>query len=78
MPLGGASEKTGSHKGYGWGMVCELFSSILSMGNTSDECCTFDDKTGICHGFIVIDPGYLRRSHRNQGPSLRLPPEAAG
>ena len=56
MPLGGASEKTGSHKGYGWGMVCELFSSILSMGNTSDECCTFDDKTGICHGFIVIDP----------------------
>lgn len=56
MPLGGASEKTGSHKGYGWGMVCELFSSILSLGNTSDECCTFDDKTGICHGFIAIDP----------------------
>ena len=55
-PLGGSSEKTGSHKGYGWGMVCELFSSILSQGNTSDECCTFEDKTGICHGFIAIDP----------------------
>lgn len=55
-PLGGSSEKTGSHKGYGWGMVCELFSSILSLGNTSDECCTFEDKTGICHGFIAIDP----------------------
>lgn len=56
MPLGGQSEKTGSHKGYGYGMVCELFSSILSMGNTSDECCTFPDKTGICHGFMALDP----------------------
>lgn len=55
-PLGGGTEKLGSHKGYGWGMVCELFSSILSCGNTSDECCTFDDKTGICHGFTAIDP----------------------
>lgn len=55
-PLGGATEKLGSHKGYGWGMVCELFSSILSCGNTSDECCTFEDKTGICHGFTAIDP----------------------
>ncbi len=55
-PLGGSLEKTGSHKGYGWGMVCELLSSILSLGNTSDECCTFEDKTGICHGFIAVDP----------------------
>lgn len=55
-PLGGSQEKLGSHKGYGWGMVCELFSSILSMGNTSDECCTFEGKTGICHGFTAIDP----------------------
>ena len=56
MPLGGATEQLGSHKGYGWGMVAELFSSILSMGVTSDECCTFPDKTGICHGFAAIDP----------------------
>lgn len=32
MPLGGNEEVTGSHKGYGYGMLCELFSSILSMG----------------------------------------------
>jgi LDH2 family malate/lactate/ureidoglycolate dehydrogenase len=56
MPLGGSEEISGSHKGYGNGMVAELFSSILSMGNTSDECCTFPDKTGICHGFAAIDP----------------------
>ena len=40
MPLGGSEEVTGSHKGYGYGMLCELFSSILSMGVTSDSCCT--------------------------------------
>lgn len=56
MPLGGSEEISGSHKGYGNGMIAELFSSILSMGNTSDECCTFDDKTGICNGFAAIDP----------------------
>ena len=33
MPLGGNEEVTGSHKGYGYGMLCELFSSILSMVN---------------------------------------------
>lgn len=26
MPLGGNKEVTGSHKGYGYGMLCELFS----------------------------------------------------
>ena len=56
MPLGGSSETSGSHKGYGYGMIAELFSSILSMGVTSNECCTFPDKTGICHGFAAINP----------------------
>lgn len=56
MPLGGSGETLGSHKGYGYGMIAELFSSILSQGVTSDSCCTFDDKTGICHGFAAIDP----------------------
>ncbi len=56
MPLGGASEQLGSHKGYGYGMIAEIFSSILSLGVTSDECCTFPDRTGICHGFAAINP----------------------
>ena len=56
MPLGGCEEVSGSHKGYGYGMICELFSSILSLGVTSDQCCTFSGKTGICHGFMAIDP----------------------
>lgn len=56
MPLGGAAEQLGGHKGYGYGMIAELFSSILSMGVTSDQCCTFENKTGICHGFAAINP----------------------
>lgn len=56
MPLGGSTEELGSHKGYGNGLIAELFSSILSLGVTSDQCCTFPDKTGICHGFAAINP----------------------
>ena len=55
MPLGGSTEDTGSHKGYGWAMVCELFSSILSVGTTSNNTGT-GGKGGICHGFMAIDP----------------------
>ena len=56
MPLGGSEEISGSHKGYGYGMLCELFSSVLSQGINSDRCCTFPDKTGICHGFMAVNP----------------------
>lgn len=55
MPLGGGTEETGSHKGYGFAMICELFSSILSLGTTSNETGK-GGKTGICHGFLAIDP----------------------
>jgi LDH2 family malate/lactate/ureidoglycolate dehydrogenase len=54
MPLGGSEEVLGSHKGYGFGMICELFSSILSMGMTSDKCMQ-GTKSGICHGFAAIN-----------------------
>ena len=55
MPLGGSTEQLGSHKGYGYGMICEIFSSILSMGDTSNYCMT-GGKGRICHGFAAIDP----------------------
>lgn len=55
MPLGGFSEELGSHKGYGFAMICELFSSILSLGKTSPECMT-RGRGEICHGFAAIDP----------------------
>jgi len=55
MPLGGESETTGSHKGYGFGMICEIFTSILSMGLTSNHT-HIGGKGGTCHGFIAINP----------------------
>ncbi len=55
LPLGGSTEDSGSHKGYGWGMVAELFSSIISMGDTSDKT-NVGTHGGICHGFLVMDP----------------------
>lgn len=54
MPLGGNEEVTGSHKGYGYGMLCEIFCSILSQGLTSNHT-HMDGKGGTCHGFIAID-----------------------
>ena len=55
MPLGGEFEQTGSHKGYGYGMFCEIFTSILSMGLTSNHT-HIAGKGGTCHGFIAINP----------------------
>ncbi len=54
MPLGGSKEVNGSHKGYGYGMLCEIFSSIVSMGTTSNYC--MKGKSGICHFFAAINP----------------------
>ena len=58
MPLGGSSEMLGSHKGYGYGMLCELFSAILSMGGTSNYCMT-GGRGNICHGFVAINPAFF-------------------
>ncbi len=55
LPLGGAEELTGSHKGYGYGMISEIFTSILSMGLTSNYN-LIGNKGGTCHGFIAINP----------------------
>jgi len=58
MPLGGVDEVLGSHKGYGYGMVCEIFSSILSQGPTSNYSMT-GGRGNICHGFMAINPAFF-------------------
>lgn len=55
MPLGGNTEQLGSHKGYGYGMLCEIFASIFSQGGTSNKCMT-GGRSNICHGFMAINP----------------------
>lgn len=57
LPVGGASEESGSHKGYGYSMMCELLSAITSGGDTSNHHIRQKGKgAGTCHSFIAIDP----------------------
>ena len=55
LPLGGATEQYGGHKGYGYGMVAEIFASILSQGLTSNHI-HIGATGGTCHSFIAINP----------------------
>ncbi|WP_349604139.1 Ldh family oxidoreductase [Lactiplantibacillus plantarum] len=55
-PLGGVTEDTGSHKGFGLGVIVEVFTAILSMGNTSNEITPDDLSVGPCQSFVAIDP----------------------
>lgn len=82
MPLGGSDEVSGSHKGYGYGMVCEIFSSIISLGTTSNYC--MKGKSGICHFFAAIDPNVFGdanaiKAHLSEYlEELRQSPKAEG
>lgn len=83
MPLGGSSEVLGSHKGYGYGMVCEIFSSILSQGPTSNYSMT-GGKGQICHGFMAINPAFfgdaedIKKHFSKYLQELRDSPKAEG
>lgn len=57
LPLGGSGEVTGGHKGYGFGMICELFTAILSGGTTSDGIYQTPGHANISHGFMALDYG---------------------
>ena len=83
LPLGGATEVLGGHKGYGNGMIAELFSSILSQGGTSNKCMV-GGKSNICHGFMAInpeffgDPAEIKKHFSQFLQELREAPKAAG
>ena len=78
LPLGGSTELMGSHKGYGLGVICELFTGVLAGGVTADGIYkTEDGGSGICHSFIAIDYGIfgdkaqIRRSFSEYLQKLR-------
>ena len=57
LPLGGAGEESGGHKGYGYSMMCELLTSIVSGGATANHHVRkAGEGAGTCHGFLVMDP----------------------
>ncbi|MBQ8509303.1 MAG: Ldh family oxidoreductase [Clostridia bacterium] len=57
LPVGGSSERMGSHKGYGFSMISELLCAITSGGATSNHHQRVKGQgAGTCHAFIAIDP----------------------
>lgn len=57
LVMGGYTEELGSHKGYGYSMICEILSAITSFGATSNHHVRKKGQgAGSCHSFIVIDP----------------------
>jgi len=84
LPLGGAGEETSGYKGYGFGMLCEICTGILSGGLTSNHVNRTPGRTNICHFFMAIDYGMfgekedLEHALSKYLEELRQSPKAEG
>ncbi|MBR7189437.1 MAG: Ldh family oxidoreductase [Clostridia bacterium] len=84
LPLGGSSEKMGGHKGYGLGVIVELFTGIFSGGTTADRIYRTGSGSGICHTFIAVDYGLfgdkakIRADFSEYLEKIRNSPKAEG
>ena len=57
LPLGGAGDMTSGYKGYGFGLLCEIFTSVFSNGTTSNYIYKTPTGSGICQFYGAIDYG---------------------
>ena len=57
LPLGGSGELTSGYKGYGFAMLCEIATAILSGGATSNYVCPSIHEAKTCHCFVALDYG---------------------
>jgi len=57
LPLGGSGEMTSGYKGYGFAMLCEIFTAILSGGTTSNYIYKTPGRSNIAQCFIAMDHG---------------------
>ncbi len=57
LPLGGSGELNSGYKGYGFGMLCEIATAILSGGATSNYIYKTPGRANICQCFIALDYG---------------------
>lgn len=84
LPLGGAGEETSGYKGYGFAMLCEICTGILSGGLTSNHVNRTPGRTNICHFFMAIDYSMfgekedLEKSLSMYLEELRQSPKAEG
>jgi LDH2 family malate/lactate/ureidoglycolate dehydrogenase len=56
-PLGGVGELYGGHKGYGLGLIVDIFTAVFSGGLTSNYVNVTPGINGICHYFMAVDYG---------------------
>lgn len=54
LPVGGAGEELAGYKGYGYSMICEIMTSVLSGGVSAMHKQDLGDTS---HCFYAIDPG---------------------
>ncbi len=68
LPLGGEGTLLGGHKGFGLGILVELFTGILSGGRTSNYVNLIADDKGFSHCIIALDYGIFgeRKTIRNK------------
>ena len=84
LPLGGFGEETSGYKGYGFGLICELFTAIFSGGATSDEIYQRPVGSGIAQCFWAVDYGLfgdkteIKRNFSGFLQKLREAPKATG
>ena len=57
LPLGGSGDMTSGHKGYGFAMLCEIATAILSGGTTSNYIYKTPGRSNIAQCFIALDYG---------------------
>ena len=57
LPLGGSGELTSGYKGYGFAMLCEICTAILSGGTTSNYIYKTPGRANIAQCFIALDYG---------------------
>ena len=57
LPLGGSGELTSGYKGYGFAMLCEIFTAILAGGTTSNYIYKTPGRSNIAQCFIAMDHG---------------------
>lgn len=63
LPLGGAGETNGGHKGYGLAIMVEALTGVLAQGMTSERMCgAHGDHT--CHFFMAFDPAMFGDVHQ--------------
>jgi LDH2 family malate/lactate/ureidoglycolate dehydrogenase len=82
LPLGGAGEELGGHKGYGLTVLVDIFCGVLSGGAWGPL--TYKDKAGICHFFgamridAFLSPEEFKRSMDEMIQTLKGSAKAAG